>query len=326
MLARNELGHRLAILIVLADARRAERMAVSFSGSEDLIPMLADELLGGLGPRAEFVSFGGECREALVFAGRKAGEGWGAVHVESGERLPRGPLPLTTDNPADYFFAADPAAVRAHSLGALCTRFDLVPLEGSNGYLTGDAPVISPWLRSYRVLYSGKADVKGFEAELAVRPVEGLSIDASLAYLHFAYKSISASAASSGIGLEDEGQFIIPWSWSIGAQYEADLGDAGTLTPRVDVSHDDSYSRNANNVDAVTGGIDIFGRIPGRILVNARLTYRTMDENWEVALEGRNLTDKLYYTDIFDNRGSTNSVQGSPGEPRTWAVSVKRKF
>lgn len=44
MLARNELGHRLAILIALADARRAERMAVSFSGSEDLIPMLADEL------------------------------------------------------------------------------------------------------------------------------------------------------------------------------------------------------------------------------------------------------------------------------------------
>jgi len=41
---------------------------------------------------------------------------------------------------------------------------------------------------------------------------------------------------------------------------------------------------------------------------------------------GRNLTNKLYYTDIFDNRGSTNSIQGSPGEPRTWAVTLKRKF
>jgi len=44
MLARNELGHRLAILIVLEDARRADRLAVSLSGSEDLIPMLAGEL------------------------------------------------------------------------------------------------------------------------------------------------------------------------------------------------------------------------------------------------------------------------------------------
>ena len=101
---------------------------------------------------------------------------------------------------------------------------------------------------------------------------------------------------------------------------------AGTLTPRVDVSHDDSYSRNANNVDAASGGVDIFGRIPGRTLANARLSYRTMDEDWEVAFEVRNLTNKLYYTDFFDNRGSTNSIQGSPGEPRTWAVSVKRKF
>ena len=50
------------------------------------------------------------------------------------------------------------------------------------------------------------------------------------------------------------------------------------------------------------------------------------DDAWEFALEGRNLTDKLYYSDVFDNRGSTNSIQGSVGEPRTWAVTVKRRF
>jgi DNA-binding CsgD family transcriptional regulator len=44
MLARNELGHRLAILIALADGRRAERLAASRSGSDDLVPMLAGEL------------------------------------------------------------------------------------------------------------------------------------------------------------------------------------------------------------------------------------------------------------------------------------------
>lgn len=44
MLARNELGHRLAILIALADGRRAERLAASLSGSDDLVPMLAGEL------------------------------------------------------------------------------------------------------------------------------------------------------------------------------------------------------------------------------------------------------------------------------------------
>jgi iron complex outermembrane receptor protein len=175
-------------------------------------------------------------------------------------------------------------------------------------------------------LNAGNARVKGFEAELNLNPVEGFSIDASLAYLNFKYTSISAAAANSGIGLEDRGIYISPWQWNVGAQYRIDLAGAGSLTPRIDVSHEDSFERNPDNVDAATGNKDIFGVVAGRTLVNARLGYQTADDDWEVALEVRNLTDKLYYTDVFDNRGSTNSIQGSPGEPRTWAVSVRRKF
>ncbi|MEO6359556.1 MAG: TonB-dependent receptor [Sphingomicrobium sp.] len=175
-------------------------------------------------------------------------------------------------------------------------------------------------------LNAGKADVKGGEAELTLRPVAGLSIDASLSYLDFKYTSISAAAATSGIGREDKGQYISPWQWSLGAQYEFAFANGATLTPRVDISHQDAFNRNANNVDAVTGGKDIFGEVAGRTLVNARLAFRSPGEEWELALEGRNLTDKLYYTDVFDNRGSTNSVQGSVGEPRTFAVTVKRRF
>lgn len=175
-------------------------------------------------------------------------------------------------------------------------------------------------------LNAGKADVRGAEAELTFNLVDGFTINTSLAYLDFEYKSISAAAANSGIGLEDDGQYISPWQWSIGAEYRIDLGDSGSLTPRVDVNYEGTFQRNANNVDAATGGQDIFGRIEGRTLVNARLTYVSPDEDWEVALEGKNLTDTLYYSDIFDNRGSTNSIQGSPGEPRTFAISVKRKF
>jgi DNA-binding CsgD family transcriptional regulator len=44
MLARNELGHRLAVLIVLGNGARAERLAASLSGVEDVVPILAGEL------------------------------------------------------------------------------------------------------------------------------------------------------------------------------------------------------------------------------------------------------------------------------------------
>jgi len=156
--------------------------------------------------------------------------------------------------------------------------------------------------------------------------VRGFTIDGSLAYLSFKYTSISAIAASAGIGLEDKGLYISPWQWSVGAQYQIDLGHAGTLTPRIDVSHEDAFNRNANNVDAATGARDIFGRVAARTLVNARLSYATSGGDWELSAEVRNLTDKLYYTDVFDNRGSTNSIQGSPAEPRTWSLTVKRRF
>jgi iron complex outermembrane receptor protein len=175
-------------------------------------------------------------------------------------------------------------------------------------------------------LNAGEATVKGFEAELALRPVDGLMIDASLAHLDFEYDSISDAAANSGIGLEDNGQYIQDIQWSIGAQYEFFVAGFGTLTPRVDVNFEDDYHRNANNVDATTGAEDIFGHIGSRTLVNARLTYTDPSEAWRISLEAKNLTDELYYTDIFDNRGSTNSIQGRPGMPRTFAVTLRRNF
>ncbi len=175
-------------------------------------------------------------------------------------------------------------------------------------------------------LNAGNATIKGFESELSWTPIDGLQFDASLAYLTFKYTSISAAAANSGIGLEDEGQYISPWQWSVSASYEADLGDSGTITPRVDINRITSFNRNSNNVDAATLGEDIFGQVPGYTLVNTRVTYATEDRDWELALEVRNLTDKLYWADFFDNRGSTNSVQATPAEPRTWAVTVKRRF
>ena len=175
-------------------------------------------------------------------------------------------------------------------------------------------------------LNAGEARVRGFELEANAEPMDGFIVDASLAYLDFDYLSINPLAATSGIGLEDDGQYIQEWQWSLGAQYEIDLGNSGTLTPRVDVNFEDDFYRNADNVDATTGASDIFGFIEARTLVNARLTYRSPDEDWQVALEARNVFDKLYYADIFDNLGSTQSIQGLPGMPRTVAVTLKHNF
>jgi iron complex outermembrane receptor protein len=161
--------------------------------------------------------------------------------------------------------------------------------------------------------------VKGFEVESTLRPLEGLLIDASLGYLDFDYKSISALGASAGITLDMNGPFVQKWRWSIGTQYEIGLGSAGSLTPRVDVNSQSAYFSAAINRAP-------YNLVPGRTLVNARLTYRDAKDVWQVSLEATNLTDRLYYDGLFDNRGSTSSIQGRPGRPREWAVTVKRNF
>jgi iron complex outermembrane receptor protein len=165
---------------------------------------------------------------------------------------------------------------------------------------------------------AGEADVKGAELEATLEPIAGLLIDASVATLDFEYKSISTAGATSGITLDKVGPYIMDWQWSVGAQYRIALGGRGSITPRVDANHDDGFFRDPSNSS--------FSHVDGRTLVNARLAYQSDDEGWQVALECKNLTDKLYYTDVFDNRGSTRSIQGRPGEQRTVAVSVKHRF
>jgi len=139
-------------------------------GVMKLSPMLDDGFLKALGPRVEFVSFGGECREALVFSGSEALGAWGAVQAESGDVLSAGGTTANKSEPEAFFFDCDPAAVRAHALGTLGARFGLALLGDSNGYLTGREEVSSPWLRPYRVLRHGRAD--GRETRAALRELE----------------------------------------------------------------------------------------------------------------------------------------------------------
>ena len=107
--------------------------------------------------------------------------------------------------------------------------------------------------------------------------------------------------------------------YSIGAQYEFDLGEHGTLTPRIDLNHQDPFFVTAVNRPP-------FNEVPERDLVNARLTYKSGNQDWQAALEITNLTDELYYVGIFDNRGSTKTISGRPGRPQEWAITVRRNF
>jgi iron complex outermembrane recepter protein len=163
----------------------------------------------------------------------------------------------------------------------------------------------------------GDADVWGIEVEAEWHPSDALTLDASLSTLNFDYSRLApGSAVQPGM--------IAPYTpetkASIGLQYEFGLGtNRGTITPRIDASYTDQIYAQAVNaptnlIDAVT-------------LLNARLTWRSVSDEWQVALEGTNLTDEYYYVTLFDLTGAAAGyIHGQPSRPREWAMTFKRSF
>lgn len=130
-------------LALLARLRTADSFAIKLS------PMLPDEDLRRFLAGIEFVSFGQECREALILSGA---EGVAAVRIDGDlNRIPESPLISFRELPESFIYEADPAAIRAHALG----WFNLAGLGNSFGYLTGKEIQSSPWLTCFSVLWAG---------------------------------------------------------------------------------------------------------------------------------------------------------------------------
>jgi iron complex outermembrane receptor protein len=165
---------------------------------------------------------------------------------------------------------------------------------------------------------AGDGRFKGLEAELALRPADGLTIDANVSYLDFQLKRIGASGATiTGITLANIAPYVTKWKAAGGIQYRFDIGDMGSLSPRLDVAYQSSFYTNIDNNPA--------SLTPGYTIANARLSWQSPDKNWEAVLAVTNLFDKFYYQNTF--RGpAISSVTGQPAPPREWSVSLRKSF
>jgi iron complex outermembrane receptor protein len=166
---------------------------------------------------------------------------------------------------------------------------------------------------------AGDGKIKGFEVELNANPVAGLDIDASLSHLTGHWSTIDPRVGNAYL-LSDP--IVTPnWKWSAGIQYKADLGGAGSLTPRFDMAY-----TGKSSAGRTAGGAPI-DYYPSRTLANARLTWRNADDDLSVSLEVQNLFDKYYLPFRFSAvQLFTGTIYSQVGRPREWAVSVKKSF
>jgi len=178
----------------------------------------------------------------------------------------------------------------------------------------------------------GAADVKGVEFETELHPVAGLELDGSLSYLDFQYTSI---APATNVRLNMVTPYTPKWKWSFGAQYEFDMGNSGTLTPRIDGSYQSDVFTQAINCGPALAATPTQGavcsapnanHIDGYATFNGRVTWRSREGGWSAALEVTNLTNKLYYSVLFESTSAAGYESATPGLPRQWAVTVKKTF
>jgi iron complex outermembrane receptor protein len=190
---------------------------------------------------------------------------------------------------------------------------------------------------------AGNAKVKGAEIEILATPIDHLQFDISGSYIKWDWKCVNASVVTADpaklaafpgcssdpsiIGLLSPTPLgFIKSKWSAGGQYEIGLGGAGSFTPRFDVAYQGGLA--GSDLAPVPGSPSaVYGQVPGYTVANARFTWRNEPQDLDVALEVTNLADRYYFLSKFDLTGAgSGTITGSPGRPREWAITVKKKF
>ncbi|MEP5938218.1 MAG: TonB-dependent receptor [Erythrobacter sp.] len=152
----------------------------------------------------------------------------------------------------------------------------------------------------------GGASIKGIEIDGTVEPVEGLFLNAGLAYIDATYdedtissRILRANLCGDGLVCNANGdvggndiQRTSKLQWNVGAAYEAPVSDSLDFFGRVDVAGQSKQFASEINV----------ATIEPRMLTNARLGVRA--DRWSFSIWGKNLFDKKYVSNSFYIGGS----------------------
>lgn len=134
----------------------------------------------------------------------------------------------------------------------------------------------------------GDGEIKGAELEATWMPAAGWTVNLAAGYLDAQWKTGTLTPQTATVGIEETDKFaMVPkWTLSGSAAYDIQLGNNGTLTPRIDWSYKSKIYKDAANTVALTQD--------GYHLLNASVTWMSPDEKYALAVQGNNITDKVY--------------------------------
>jgi len=130
------------------------------------------------GVEAEWVSFGGELKEAVLWSGSLARRGTRrqATVLPAGATLVDDESAAGVSAPMRYLYEPDPAVVRAHLVATLAARIGGALLDATTAYLTSDALTSTPYARPFEIVDVMPFSLKRLRHELRARGVGAVTI------------------------------------------------------------------------------------------------------------------------------------------------------
>lgn len=181
-----------------------------------------------------------------------------------------------------------------------------------------------PDRRTFLTRNAASARSQGVEFEMQLLPTPSLSLNASVAYLDakflnypgapcLAYETLAQCNSADPVSIAAHNiaglplQFAPKWSGNVGIEHRLDMGDY-RLTTGVNGQFRGDYF-------VADGYSPIWGVQDGWVKLDGRLQFGPRDDRWNVAVIGRNLTDKhtvgaalRFPTSITDTARSINTM------------------
>ncbi|MET0371781.1 MAG: TonB-dependent receptor [Sphingobium sp.] len=187
--------------------------------------------------------------------------------------------------------------------------------------------VVSPSGQSATIVgNAGKLRVYGFEAEASAILFEGFRVSATSAYTKPKYINyVDPTSGADRRGERIEG--VPKWTYSISGSYKYDLG-FGMLGLNADYNwQSDTPLQSYNNpADPDNGGVRAATTLKSVGLLSARASLSVMDDQLELAVFGRNLTNNREPTIALYLPAPLDIVATQNREPRTFGVSATYRF
>ncbi|ODU19589.1 MAG: TonB-dependent receptor [Sphingomonas sp. SCN 67-18] len=195
---------------------------------------------------------------------------------------------------------------------AFSTRFRDIQLN----FQVGTSPTIGN---------AGNALIQGFEVETVFRPIDPLTINASVGYIDAHYTSLTdAVSAVSGPNPFQGGATVggaLPktpdFKLNVSPRYELELGSGGSLTFIGDWTHTSSLDNDV--------ALTFLLHRPSLDIFNASVMYKFPDDRISLTIGGTNLTDERYLVSGANNLAA-GVIYGMYNRPAEWYARLGFNF